>query len=81
MYSVLEQSMKDITDPDIDAQDVSAGHTGIVVESGRTSTGAGGLGGVRLGRRNIWGQNDTYAVEVYDWSLPGRYRADGAQVN
>ncbi|ORX34412.1 major facilitator superfamily domain-containing protein [Kockovaella imperatae] len=32
-------------------------------------------------RDKIWVENDSYAVEVYDWSLPNRYRSDGAQVN
>jgi len=29
----------------------------------------------------IWEEHASYAVGVFDWSLPGRYRADGAQVN
>ena len=29
----------------------------------------------------IWEEDKTYAVEVFDWSLPSRYRSDGAQIN
>lgn len=29
----------------------------------------------------VWIEDDSYAVDVYDWSLPGRYRTDGSQVN
>lgn len=28
-----------------------------------------------------WEEDASYAVEVFDWSLPSRYRLDGAQVN
>lgn len=67
--------MKDITDPN--GQEDLGGEFGVGVGEGGPSTGEV----VEGGKRNIWGQNDSYAVEVYDWSLPGRYRADGAQVN
>jgi hypothetical protein len=30
---------------------------------------------------SIWQEDKSYAVEVFDWSLPRRYRLDGAQVN
>ena len=36
------------------------------------------------GRREedqIWGEDETYAIEMYAWSLPGKYRVNGAQVN
>jgi len=29
----------------------------------------------------MWEEDKSYAVEVFDWSLPSRYRLDGAQVN
>ncbi|ORX38734.1 hypothetical protein BD324DRAFT_622136 [Kockovaella imperatae] len=29
----------------------------------------------------IWVENESYAFQVYDWSLPDRYRSDGVQVN
>lgn len=48
----------------------------ILVEDALEQTMAGHAPG-----DGIWQENHSYAVEVYGWSLPSRYRSDGSRVN